>query len=255
MRYLALYNPTTKIVQYMENYDESDESDDGRNLYRHNLRRFIAEAMNRGDQWFFFDDTSTFSSKFSGYTGDALPNSLLLIGDSRTQGWASQETDYFSEYSTFHNRGVGGDTAANQAIVLPTWGLPKYEKVVVSIGINDWQNFYVNTISSIGQMISYLKTRAEKVYLTSIPTINPRIMVAYSVSQSIYNQILSHAVAVDMYIQQICVNYGIEFIELNGALWDSQTGLLSYSYDDNDGLHYNESAYAVIRQLYASHGI
>ena len=251
MRYLNLYNPTTKLVQYMEEYEEEATTEDGRNLYLHNVRRYIAEALNRGELWNYFDNTVTFSSKFSGYTGDALPNSLLLIGDSRTQGWASQETDYFSEYSTFHNRGVGGDTAANQAIVLPTWGLLKYEKAVVSIGINDWQNFYVNTISNIGQMINYLKTRAEKVYLTSIPTINPRIMVAYSVSQSIYNQILSHAVAVNMYVQQICVNYGIEFIELNRALWDSQTGLLSYSYDDNDGLHYNESAYAVIRQLYA----
>lgn len=253
MRYLAVYDTTDKIVQGLENYDELATLDDGRSAYRHNVRRYIAESKKRGTPWLYWDKTSAFN--LSGYTGDALPNSLLLIGDSRTQGWAYTQTEYFTEYTNFSNRGVGGDTAANQAVVLPTWGLAKYEKIVVSIGINDWQNSYVNTINSIGMMLSYLKRRADKVYLTNIPTINPRIMIAYSVSQSTYNQILSHAVAVDMYIRQICVNYGVEFIELNGALWDSETGLLSYSYDDNDGLHYNESAYAVIRQLYASHGI
>ena len=130
MRYLSLYNPTTMIVQFLENYLETDESEDGRNLYRHNVRRFIAEAMNRGEQWLYFDENATFDSKMSGYTGDALPNSLLLIGDSRTQGWGYLETTYFTEYTTFDNRGVGGDTAEHQSIVLPTWGIPKVEKAV-----------------------------------------------------------------------------------------------------------------------------
>lgn len=254
MRYLAIYDTTDKIVQGLENYDELATLDDGRSAYRHNVRRYIAESKNRGTPWLYWDKTSAFN--LSGYTGDALPNSLLLIGDSRTQGWDhAPSAPFFSEYTTFDNRGVGGDTAENQAIVLPTWGIPKVEKAVISIGVNDWANYHIETVANIGQIISYIKTRAEQVYLTNIPTVNDRIITSMGGSLALYNAVRTHALAVNVYIQQICTNYGIEFIDLYSLLCDTGTGVLKYIYDDNDGLHYNDDGYTAIRALYATHGI
>lgn len=253
MRYLAIYDTTNKIVHGLESYDEAATLADGRLAYNHNVRRYLAESRKRGAPWLYWDKTSAFN--LSGYTGDALPNSLLLIGDSRTLSWDyTPSSPYFTEYTTYDNRGVGGDTAAHQAVVLPTWGIPKVEKAVVSIGVNDWPNFYVNTIASIGQVLSYIKTRADKVYLTNIPTVNDRL-ISSGGTLELYNAMRTHALAVNVYVEQICTYYSVEFIDLYTLLCDTGTGTLKYIYDNNDGLHYNEVGYAAIRTLYTSHGI
>lgn len=254
MRYLALYNPTTKIAQNLENYLETDVSEDGMNLYSHNVRRFIAEAKNRGTPWASFDDSATFSSKNAGYSGDYITNSLVLIGDSRTEGWKTTQTNYFSSFATLANRGIGGDTAEHQSLAIPLWGLPKYEKAVISIGINDWAFEYTETVRVIDIIVSEMKKHAEKVFLTTIPSVNANLLNISSISVDDFNLIRGHALYTNQYIPQICKNQGINFIDL-AALMNDGNGMLQTTYDDGSGIHYNEAGYAAIRQLYTTKGI
>lgn len=253
MRYLALYETVEKVANSFENYDEEATLSDGRLAYQHNVRRYIAESKKRGTPWLYWDNTSAFN--LSGYTQPYLTNSILLVGDSRTYMWQTTETDHFASFTTVDNRGVGGDTAHNQAIVMPTWGLNKYEKAVVSIGVNDGMYSVADTVWSIANLVSYIKTRSKKVFLTNIPTINMNWFSNPGATQEGFVTILTHSLSVNTAIPTICQNVGAEYIDLHGALGDPSTQMLKTQYDDGSGIHYNEAGYTLIRSIYASHGI
>lgn len=253
MRYLALYNTGTKNVNSFENYDEAAVLSDGRLSYNHNVRRYLVESKKRGTPWTYWDKTSPFN--LSGYTQPYLANSILLVGDSRVYMWRTTETDHFASYTTVDNRGVSGDSAHNQAVVMPTWGLNMYEKAVISIGINDGMYGWQDTVWSIANLVSYIKTRTKKVFLTNIPTINQNWFSNTGATQEGYNIIMNNALATNTLIQTICQNVGAEYIDIHGALCDPGTQTLKTMYDDGSGIHYNEAGYTLIRSIYATHGI
>lgn len=253
MRHLALYNTDDKVANSFESYDEVATLSDGRLAYNHNVRRYLAESKKRGTPWLYWDKTNAFN--LSGYTQPYLSNSILLVGDSRTYMWRTTETDHFASYTTVDNRGVGGDSAHNQAIVMPTWGLSMYEKAVISIGVNDAGYSQQDTVWSLAVLISYVKTRAKKVFLTNIPSINSNWLTNPGASQYWYEKTLDHLLGVNYVTPVICQNTGAEYIDLHGSLGDSSTQLLKSQYDDGSGIHYNEAGYTLIRSIYASHGI
>lgn len=252
MRYLALYNPTTKKVDGIETYLETSISEDGENLYKASMKRFFYEAKNRGTPWNNYDDTATFSSKNAGYTGDEQPNSILLIGDSRTFLWPAGK---FSSYTTVDNRGIGGDTAVNQAETIPTWSMGKFEKAVISIGVNDKRFSAMETITALSIIISHIKQHAQNIYLTSIPSITTNLITVTGVSVSEYEQIFGHLTQTNLYIQQLCINHGINYINLAGLMNEPSTSTLKAIYDDGGGIHFNAAGYTAIRNLYATSGI
>lgn len=256
MRYLTMYNTDTKIVESFENYDEEEIWYDGRYAYNHNVRRYIAEAKNRGGFWKYFDDSSTFSSKFSGYSESYQPNNIVLIGDSRTALWDNTTVNPFSSYTTVDNRGIGGSSAEQQALWIPTWNLGMYEKAVISIGINDAYNNYSDTVYNIGLVVSHLKKKAKDIYLTNIPTVNDRLIAYSSISVSQFNNIYNHAMKVNAFIPTICANFNIHYIDLHGYL--GMTGSvqhLKYEYSDESGIHFNDAGYQVIANRYTAAGI
>ena len=253
-RYLNLYNPTSKIAAHIENYDDAAVSPEGVNLWRHNTKRMMLESKNRGTPWLNYDGTVQFASAFSGYSGDFTANSLLLVGDSRTYMWSTMAPTAFSSYALLDNRGVPGDTARNQQTALQTWGIGKYEKAVISIGINDWMHGSSSTVESLINIVAYIKQRANSVWLTTLPGVNSNLTTVTGVPAETVWEMLQQSIQVNAFVQTICVNAGINFIDLSGLL-NNADGTLKAAYDDGGGIHFNSAGYTAIRSLYTSKGI
>lgn len=254
MKHLALYNPVTKIAQYLEDYDPSSTTPDGRSTYQHNLNRYIAESKNRG-AWNYYDSETVFSTAMPTYSGGAQPNSLLLIGDSRTFMWKTTTTKFFTEYTTVDNRGVPGDTAQNQCFAAATWGLGMFKKAVISIGVNDAAYNYSQTIQALDILIGVIRQHAETVYVTTIPSINTHLVGVTGIPLDNYNKSLAHLWATNTLIPSLCTNRGVQCIDLYTLMADTPSGVLKVVYDDGGGIHFNDAGYTAIRNLYSTFGI
>lgn len=254
VKHLALYNPTTKVAQYLEDYDPSSTNPEGKSNYLHNLDRYIAESKNRGT-WNYYDSDALFSATMPTYSGGSQPNSLLLIGDSRTYMWKTTATKFFTEYTTVDNRGVPGDTAQNQCSAVATWGLGMYKKAVISIGVNDSAYDYTLTILALNTLISVIRQHAETVYVTTIPSINTHLVTVTNVPLENYIRSLSHLQSTNASIPTLCANRGVQCIDLYGYMTDAASGTLKTAYDDGGGIHFNDAGYTAIRTMYSTFGI
>jgi lysophospholipase L1-like esterase len=167
---------------------------------------------------------------------------LLLAGDSRVQAFP---VTILSDYFDVTNIGLGGTTSYETAYAIQA-ETTRYDYIIISVGINDMARGakVYDTVMNLGACVAQAKAKADKVFITTIPGINPCPAFPYSFAFDGS----CRAAQVNSFIPTIASNYGVEWIPLH---WAMNSGIfLKAQYDDGSGIHYNLAGYEVIYDLY-----
>lgn len=160
---------------------------------------------------------------------NVLPNSVIFIGDSHTQGLAVSSIAHNAV-----NYGIGGDTTIGVIERLPFYSsILRSEAIVLAIGFNDLKRrTNKDIVENIQKILSGLPSNATIVLCAVHPVgkqlasiFNPRIK---SLNQSLAN---------------LSQNYPhVSFLDTFNTL-DTNTGFLSSEYHVNDHVHLSQQGY------------
>lgn len=171
--------------------------------------------------------------------------SLCLVGDSRVLGWP---TNYFTDTYDLCNLGVGGQISFETAYHMFYYLQHRYDAIIISVGINDYAReiSLQNSVIHLDACIKQAKAKSDRVFITTIPGTTTTCLNPDFAGKCSYR-----AAQLNTFIPVLAANNGVEVINLHALL---NTGFfINPIYDDGSGIHYNETAYQLIYDLYMTH--
>lgn len=169
---------------------------------------------------------------------DSEKPSLLLVGDSRVYLWPKE---YFSDCWEVYNIGNGGTSSLYSAYAI-AYQKEHFDTIIISVGVNDYASkiSLQDSISNIDACIKHAKTKADNVYVTTVPGLiyTPK---SYSYDLSF------RASQLNSIIPSLANNNKVDLILLAELL---NSGIYLKNEFEEDEIHYNASAYEAIYTLY-----
>lgn len=205
------------------------------------MKKLMAAVMTMCATMAVFADWAG-NQRYAEANGDVPPGSVVLFGDSITDGWPRKRPEFFAE-TKFVGRGIGGQTTAqmlcrfrNDVINL------KPKAVVILAGINDMAENIgpIKTEDAVGNLVSMCelaKANGIRVVLCSVTPAakfpwRPEITDAVTRIEGINKLLKAYADA-----------QNIPWLDYNTLLNDGEGGMGDKA---DDGLHPNAKGYAIM---------
>ena len=179
---------------------------------------------------------------------------LCLVGDSRVYLWPKGFLE--KKYDVF-NYGVAGTRAEYSAFILgKLFNEGKnFKIIIISTGINDplFNEMPETTVENLKKSIENAKKLSDKIFITTIPGCTKGSML----NQEQIEKLNKGSAFLNEQIKKLAEQTNIGLIPMAELLKDenSKTNSLNSAYNDGSGLHYNDSAYKKIFELYKAYGI
>lgn len=164
----------------------------------------------------------------------AAPDSVLMLGDSITQGLSYQGLRF-----KHVNLGVGGDTAHGLKTRIKNVDIDKYRGVFIEIGTNNILMGEPGPFAGmeIAEAIDYAAPKAKNLFVSEVVISNRKL----------HPDLPADAPAVNDIIKTTCAKYkNCKFIPLPAGLVDEHG--LNQKYALPDGIHLNGKGYALWKE-------
>jgi len=178
-------------------------------------------------------------------TVKSTPNSVVLMGDSITEFWKTNDPDFFASHP-FINRGISGQTTSQMIVRFSKDVIAlKPSTVVILAGINDIaQNTGPITLeavfNNIKAMVKMAKANRIKVVLCSVLPAN----------HFYWNEAIAPAdkvIALNKMIKDYAFKNKLTYVDYYALMVDGKKGLLK-KYGE-DGVHPNLEGYKVMEAI------
>lgn len=166
--------------------------------------------------------------------GQVLDNSKIIIGDSLTHGFLTNE---------FVNFGIASDTTKGVLNRIEDYkSLKKAFKIILFIGINDLGSVDDNQIIENFEKI-FEKVPIDKLIVVSLLPVTKQYELG---GKKITNERIKKF---NKKLQTLCRQKGIKYLDINSQFSD-KSGYLIESFELGDGIHLNMSGYKVLSKAF-----